>query len=56
MCIDAATDDDMLTTAVYVGYTTDEITEDSTKKIIYDIIAPSYGSVSMKITVNTKAE
>ena len=56
MCIDAATDDDMLTTAVYVGYTTDEITEDSTKKIIYDIIAPSYGSVSMKITVNTKVE
>lgn len=56
MCIDAATDDDMLTTAVYVGYTTDEITEDSTKKIIYDIIAPNYGSVSMKITVNTKAE
>ena len=56
MCIDAATDDDMLTTAVYVGYTTNEITEDSTKKIIYDIIAPSYGSVSMKITVNTKVE
>ena len=56
LSIVAAQDNDLITTAVYVGYTSEEITEDSDRTIDYDIIAPEFGSVTLKIRVITKAE
>ena len=51
-----ARDDDLITTALYVGYTTEEITEDSDRQIAYDVIAPDFGSVTLKVRVITKTE
>ena len=51
-----ARDDDLITTALYVGYTTEEITEDSDRQIAYDVIAPDFGSVTLKIRVITKVD
>lgn len=56
LSIVAAQNNDLITTAVYVGYTSEEITEDSDRTIDYDIIAPEFGSVTLKIRVITKAE
>lgn len=56
LMIDATYESDLMSAAVYVGYTTDEITEDSNKNIAYDMIAPTFGSVTLKINVITKAD
>ena len=51
-----ARDDDLITTALYVGYPPEEITEDSDRQIAYDVIGPVFGSVTLKVRVIPKAD